>query len=122
MIEPTDAQHVAWYKETARIGEPGNMLLAGHLNWWRVPDAVFFNLARLQPGDGIAIAGDGGDTSRYVVEWVRQLPSGEAPGDDVLGMTAWPAATLITCAGSWDATISSYEERTVVRARYVDDA
>ena len=32
-----------------------------------------------QPGDEIAIAGNEVDASPYVVEWVRQLPSGEAP-------------------------------------------
>ncbi len=92
------------------------MLLAGHLNWWGVPEAVFYHLARLQAGDAIVIAGEDGDEARYEVEWVRNVPAGEAPGDDVLGMTSRPAATLITCGGAWDAASSAYEERTVVRA------
>ena len=122
MQQPTDATHVAWYKETARLGEPGNMLLAGHLNWWGVPEAVFYNLGMLAAGEEI-IAGDH-DGARwvYLVEWVRQVPGGEEPDDEVLGATAWPAVTLITCGGTWDSAASAYDQRTVVRANLVESA
>ncbi len=46
MQQPTDAEDVAWYKESARLGERGNVLLAGHLNFWGVPEGVFFLLSR----------------------------------------------------------------------------
>ena len=48
MQQPSDEVHVAWYKESARLGETGNILVAGHVNWWNVPEAVFFNLGTLQ--------------------------------------------------------------------------
>lgn len=37
MQQPPGADDVAWYKESARLGERGNVLLAGHLNFWGVP-------------------------------------------------------------------------------------
>ena len=122
MQQPTDAAHVAWYKETARLGEIGNMLFAGHLNWWGEPRAVFYNLAGLVPGDEIAAYDADGNRWVYAVEWVRHVPSGEEPGEDVLGMTSWPAVTLITCGGEWDSAASEYDERTVVRANLVENA
>lgn len=37
MAAPTTPQVVAWYMSSPRLGQPGKMLLAGHLNWWGVP-------------------------------------------------------------------------------------
>jgi len=58
----------------------------------------------------------------YEVEWVRQESNLEPPAEEVLGMTAYEAVTLMTCGGQWDSTISEYDERTVARARRVADA
>ena len=55
MQQPSDEAHVAWYKETARLGETGNVLIAGHLNWWGVPEAVFFNRGTLAAGDAVVV-------------------------------------------------------------------
>lgn len=48
MQQPGDEVHVAWYKESARIGEIDNMLMAAHVNWWGFPEVVFFNLEILE--------------------------------------------------------------------------
>jgi sortase (surface protein transpeptidase) len=119
MQQPTDETHVAWYKETARLGEAGNMVFAGHLNWWGVPEAVFYNLASLGTGDEVVVEGADGRAWTFAVEWVRQLSATEPPGEDVLGATSLPAVTLITCGGEWDSATSAYDSRTVVRANLV---
>lgn len=116
MEQPTGETDVAWYKPTARLGEMGNVLLAGHLNWWGVPEAVFFNLSTLQPGDVIEVTGDDDGVYRYVVEWLESFPAADPPPDDALGPTDHEALTLITCGGEWDASEAEYNQRTVVRA------
>jgi sortase (surface protein transpeptidase) len=122
MQQPTDETHVAWYKETARLGETGNILLAGHVNWWGVPEAVFFNLGQLQEGDPIVLFDDAGASFIYAVEWVSQESNLEPAREEVLGMTGYEAVTLMTCSGEWNSEISEYDSRTVVRARRMDDA
>jgi len=117
MQQPSDEAHVAWYKETARLGETGNVLIAGHLNWWGVPEAVFYNLGMLKAGDDITLLDESATEFHFVVEWVRQESNLEAPAEDVLGMTNYQAVTLMTCGGQWDSSISEYNERTVARAR-----
>jgi sortase (surface protein transpeptidase) len=117
MQQPSDETHVAWYKETARLGETGNLLLAGHLNWWGVPEAVFFRLGELRPGDAVVLVDADTTAFTYTVEWVRQESTLAPPAEEVLGMTAYEAVTLITCGGEWNSSISEYDERTVVRAR-----
>lgn len=121
MQQPSDEVHVAWYKESARLGEVGNIHLAGHLNWWGHPEAVFFALGTLREGDSVVLFDEEETAFRYEVEWVRQESNLEPPAEEVLGMTAYEAVTLLTCSGEWDSSISEYDERTVVRAKRVID-
>lgn len=116
MQQPTDAERATWYKESARIGETGNIVIAGHLNWWNVPEAVFGRIATLQPGDTIVLTGEDGAEMMYEVERVTQEDAFAEPAAEVIGNAAEPTLTLITCGGEWDATESLYNERTVVRA------
>ena len=120
MQQPSDEAHVAWYKETARLGELGNLLIAGHLNWWGFPEAVFFGLGTLRAGDTVVLF-DEETAYTYEVEWVRQESNLEPPAEEVLGMTAYEAVTLMTCGGQWDSSISEYDERTVARAKRLAD-
>jgi sortase (surface protein transpeptidase) len=116
MQQPTDEVHVAWYKESARLGEIGNIWLAGHLNWWTTPVAVFSNLGLLREGDEVVLLDAEGAVRTYAVEWVRQESNLEPPREEALGMTDHEAVTLITCSGEWNNDISEYDARTVVRA------
>jgi hypothetical protein len=120
MQQPTGPTMVTWYKETGRLGEPNNIVIAGHLNWWNVPEGVFFRLQDLQAGDSVEITGDDGRIYVYEVQWVRQESNLEPPAVDVIGPTEEPTLTLITCGGEWNADIAEYDERTVARAVQVD--
>lgn len=121
MQQPSDEVHVTWYKETARLGEPSNMLVAGHLNWWGFPQAVFYYLSTMQPGDVIEVLDEEGNSYFYSVEWVKQESNLEPPREEVVGMTDHEVVTLMTCSGQWNSEISEYDQRTVVRARRVED-
>lgn len=68
MQQPTAPIHVAWYKETGRLGEPNNVVIAGHLNRWNVPEGVFFRLQDLQEGDRVEVTGDDGRVYVYEVQ------------------------------------------------------
>jgi sortase (surface protein transpeptidase) len=117
MQAPTGATDVAWYKESARLGEPGNILMAGHLNYWGVPEGVFFKLDVLKEGDVVEVTGDDEEeTFRYIVQWADQFPSDEEPPEEALGQTPEQAITLITCGGEWVADRAEYDHRTLVRA------
>ena len=119
MQEPSDEAVVTWYKETARLGERGNVVIAGHLNWWGFPEAVFFRLSELKPGDLIEVSDGNGGTFTYQVTAVRQMPNDDNPNVVVQGTDA-ETLTLITCSGEWDPAVSEYNSRTVVQAVRVD--
>ncbi len=116
MQPPSGATDVTWYKETSRLGEVGNGIYAGHLNYWGIPEGVFFRLESLQEGDIIELDGDDAETYLYQVQWMQNFPSDQEPPDEALGFTDEVAITLITCGGEWIADRAEYDHRTLVRA------
>ncbi len=120
MQAPTGPDVASWYKETGRLGERNNTVIAGHLNYWGVPEGIFFSLHSLQAGDQVQIVGNDGRTYVYEVEWTRMESNLVPPAAEIVGATEEPSLTLITCGGSWNAAISEYDQRTVVRAVLVD--
>ncbi len=119
MQTPKDEFEVSWYKETASPGQDGNMVFAGHLNWYGVPQAVFYNINSFTKGDEIVVTGEDGVDYTYKVKWVKLIETADADLDELVGETKKPSLTLITCGGEWDAAAGQYKQRTVVRAELV---
>lgn len=123
MANPTGPWVVAWYQQTATLGEQGNVVLAGHVDFWNVGPSVFFNLRDLVPGDEIVLTGEDNSTYTYAVEWsetflLEDLTTGGVL-QDVTGHTDTRSVTLITCGGEFDYVNGEYLSRMVVRATFV---
>jgi len=116
MQDPTGPWVVSWYKETAKLGEVGNSVMAGHLDYWDVGPAVFYNITKLEQGDSINVTGDDGEVYTYVVDWIRNFDNANAPIQEIVGPTEQQNLTLITCGGPFDYTNGVYLQRTVVRS------
>ena len=122
MQNPTGPFVVGWYRESARLGEAGNVVMAGHLDYWGVARAVFFHLGALDEGDEIVVLGDDGNDYLYEVEWVRRINTADDGHDailEVIDVTEDERLTLITCGGDFDRETLEYKSRTVARARPV---
>jgi hypothetical protein len=116
MQDPTGPWVVGWYENLGSLGTAGNVVMAGHIDYWNVGPAVFYNLSTLSSGDEIAVTGDDGKAYPFAVEWVRQYDSASIPLDEVAGLTEDQTLTLITCGGAFDYATGHYLQRTVVRA------
>ena len=116
MQDPSGPWVVAWYENLGDLGRAGNVVMAGHIDYWNVGPSVFYNLSALQPGDEIVVSGDDGKLYPYAVEWVEQFDSTSIPLDEVTGPTDGQSLTLITCGGAFDYANGHYLQRTVVRA------
>src|SRR5690606_24461974 len=98
-----------------QIGGPGPTLIGGHLDYYVIGPAVFWDLAALQPGDVVEYW-DGGVKHTYIVDWVTAVPYTqslnsyiESSGDNTL--------LLITCYGEFDREQwGGYDQRTLVHA------
>ena len=118
MSEPTGPYVVAWYEDTGRLGEPTNLVFAGHLDYYDVGEAVFFHLTELSGGDVITVTGDNDEAFEYTIDWVRTYTQDELDEDavkEIVGRTETEQITLITCSGSFDFDNGIYHDRTVVR-------
>jgi sortase (surface protein transpeptidase) len=116
MQDPTGPWVVSWYKETAKLGEVGNSVMAGHLDYWDVGPAVFYNITKLTKGDPINITGDDGQNYVYLVDWIQNFDNANAPIQKIVGPTTEENLTLITCGGPFDYANGVYLQRTVVRS------
>jgi sortase A len=100
---------VGHIEHTAFPGESGNVALAGHR------DSFFRPLQRVRVGDEVLLETPQG-RMRYRVAWLRVVPPTEV---SVLGPTAEPALTLVTCYPFW--VFGQAPDRFIVRATRVSD-
>jgi sortase (surface protein transpeptidase) len=120
MQDPTGPWVISWYKESPKLGEVGNILMAGHLDYWDVGPSVLYNINNLNQGDTISVTGEDGIVYTYEVDWRENFATADAPLDKIVGPTDNESLTLITCGGPFDYTNGVYLERTVVRAHRVE--
>jgi hypothetical protein len=119
MLDPSGPYVVAWYEDTGGLGELTNLVFAGHLDYYDVGEAVFYELHTLVEEDEIQITGEDGETYSYAVEWGRNYTVDELTSEairEIVGKTDDEAITLITCGGPFDFNVGQYLERYVVRA------
>lgn len=123
MQNPTGPWVVSWYHDLALLGRGDNVVMAGHVDYWDVGPAVFWNLGQLVPGDPIEVASERDRLFTYAVSWMKNYVVADmtaADLDEMLGDAGGEALTLITCAiGSWDPGAQEYRERTVLRAMQI---
>ena len=122
LTDPTDPWVVSWYRQSAELGELGNILMAGHVDYWGVGPSVFYNVRDLAEGDEILVTGEDGETFAFVVAWnetflLEDLISGTM--SEIVAPTGGQSLTLFTCGGEFDYVNGEYLSRTVVRAERV---
>jgi LPXTG-site transpeptidase (sortase) family protein len=121
MEAPDNPTDVAWYDFSARPGEPGNVVLAGHLDYVNYGPAVFYHLKDAKAGDEIELVLVDGTTARYRVDDVTAYDDATAPVQQIVGPTDGEVVTLITCGGSFDQVSREYDKRVVLRAERIND-
>lgn len=102
---------VGHYDGTANVGQPGNVVMAGHVSSISSGN-VFAKLEDLRVGDEVYVYGDAGPLTYRVTE-LRVVPNTEV---SVMLPTPTPTLTLITCTGDWDWAAHEYTHRLVAFA------
>ena len=120
MADPSGPWVVAWYEQTARAGQIGNCVGAGHVDYWTVGPAVFEKVAGLQEGAQIEVFGKDGAAYIYEVENIQRvevasLTAKQLNSPEMVGQTDYAALTLVTCGGEFDG--ESYTQRDIIRGR-----
>src|SRR4051794_15573212 len=122
LAAPSGPWVVAWYLQSARPGESGNVVMSGHVDYWNIGPAVFAGLGTLEEGEVIEVTDAAGAAYDYAIAWVRAYPvDALTPTQlrEIVGPTAEPSLTLITCSGDFDRDRGEYLMRLVVRAERI---
>ncbi len=122
LTDPTGPWVVTWYRQSAELGELGNILMAGHVDYWGVGPSVFYHVRDLVEGDVVQITGENDEVFTYEVQWnetflLADLVTGTL--GEIVAPTDDQVLTLFTCGGEFDYVNGEYLSRTVVRARRI---
>jgi hypothetical protein len=118
MQNPTGPWVVGWYVPTARPGEPGNVVMSGHVDYYTVGPAVFWSIRDLVEGDEMMVIGEDGSSFLYSVTWTNNYPVATITPEaiaEIVNPTKRESLTLITCTGTFDQGSAEYSDRYVVR-------
>lgn len=117
---PANVHDAGWYDQSAKPGQPGAMLIDGHVSSWE-SHGVFYDLKKLEVGDSITIQrGDG-----VVVSYkVSKIETYDADKVDMAAALApinpeKPGLNLITCTGNVIKDTNEFDKRIVVFAEQI---
>lgn len=124
MDVPKGWMNAGWYAKGFRPGEPGNAVIAGHLDSNTGGPAVFWSLHDLAPGDEVFVTYSSGLRLQFQVNG-NQIYDYDADGpiiETIFGPGQTADLNLITCKGSWDYGNATYSKRLVVFTTLVGEA
>jgi LPXTG-site transpeptidase (sortase) family protein len=105
MPDPNSPTDVAWYDFSQFVGlggtpgtDSGNVVIAGNFDYTNAPQAVFFRLSELVPGDIIQINTSDGRTLAYGVEFNKTATVDGIDWSLLVSATPEESITLITAA------------------------
>lgn len=116
MEVPHNVSDVAWYEYGPAPGESGSAVLAAHVDLAGQGPGVFFDLRTLEPGDLLEVIFSDGTSEEFRVEARTIYDKDDLPLDAIFSREGPPVLTLITCGGSFNASVESYDSNVVVFA------
>jgi sortase (surface protein transpeptidase) len=123
MQDPSGPWVVSWYEPLGKVGEGGNVVMAGHVDYWNVGPAVFWDVRYLPEGDIIRVVGEDGKNYEYAVQWTQSYMADQLTPEviqgEIVGDTGEETLTLITCGGEFNPDTGEYNQRWVVRANLI---
>jgi sortase (surface protein transpeptidase) len=117
---PPNIYDSAWYSGSAQPGQPGAMLIDGHVSSWTA-HGVFYGLKTLQAGDSIQIVRGDGTVFNYRVVKTQIYSANNVDMQAAMTPIApgTPGLNLISCTGDVIPGTSLFNERIIVFAKQV---
>jgi sortase (surface protein transpeptidase) len=111
---PTSFSQVGWYAQGTAPGDIGPAILAGHYDN-TIRGTVFYQLRLLKAGDLVQVR-RGGKWLDFTVVYSGEYSKQDFPTERVYGPTPDPELRLITCGGTFNGRVGSYDHNFVVYA------
>jgi len=116
MEVPDDIGEVGWYQFGPIPGAPGSSVLAAHVDKAGEGPGVFFYLDEVRAGDLISIKYADGTIAPFRVVSAERVAKGDLAVDSIFASSGEPLLRLITCGGSFNESVGSYDDNVVVTA------
>ncbi|MFT5203477.1 MAG: LPXTG-site transpeptidase (sortase) family protein [Candidatus Aldehydirespiratoraceae bacterium] len=114
-MEVPAASEVGWYRWSPSPGREGSAVLAAHIAY-NGTDGVFRNLDDVDVGALVTIGYDDGSVRDFEIVEMSQYPKDELPFDQIFAKDGDPVVALITCGGTFNPTLRSYDDNVVAYA------
>lgn len=117
---PSNVYDAAWYTGSSKPGQPGAMLIDGHVSSWTTR-GVFYGLKRLVAGDIIQIQRGDGQVFAYKVVKTQTYPDNNVDMQAAVRPVTpgKPGLNLITCTGRVKPGTSEFNQRIIVFAEQI---
>ncbi|MCK6078131.1 class F sortase [Paenibacillus silvae] len=115
---PKSSEVAGYYEDGIKPGEPGNALIAGHVDDYKGP-GIFYPLKKVKPGSFVLLFDAKNDVLVYRVEQNESYFTQDAPLDRIFGDTNEYRLNLITCTGIYNRNKKEHEQRLVVYTQLV---
>lgn len=115
---PKSWQTTGWYKDGAKPGEEGNVVIDGHYDTNTGAPGAFWELKDLQVGDKVVLTDLLGREFDYKVTEKSSIGITDPDRAKVFSSSKQKELTLITCGGVWDYASGTYNKRLVIKAEF----
>lgn len=115
---PKDWNVGGWFSKSAKVGEPGNLIINAHYDNNYGQPAAFWQLKSVKVNDKVLLVDSLGRTYTYVVTDSFYIAIDDPDRLRIFDSSKDVAeVTLITCGGIWDYNVGTYNKRLVVKGR-----
>ncbi len=117
---PNNFTDVAWYKYGTVPGQVGSAVMDGHVDNAISLPGVFKHLDQIKVGDDVEVETASSTTLHFVVTDVESYQYQNLPLERIFNTSGGEYLTLITCGGTWDEVVKSYDHRLVVYTKFIN--
>ncbi|MBU1970183.1 class F sortase [Patescibacteria group bacterium] len=115
---PSGWYTAGWYKDGAKVGEVGNMIIDGHYDTNTGAPGAFWGLKDLQVGDKVWLTDSLERRFEYSVVEKSYISITDPKRTEVFANSRDRLLTLITCGGVWDYASGTYNRRLIIKAQF----
>lgn len=115
---PSSWHTAGWYRDSAKPGEEGNIIMDGHYDTNTGAPGAFWELKDLQIGDKVFLVDALGRKFEYLVTQKFYVDIKDPQRARVFEGDKSRQLTLITCGGVWDYASNTYNKRLVIKAEF----
>jgi len=114
-LEIPGASEIGWYRWSPSPGRAGSAVLAAHIAYDGT-DGVFRHLDDVEVGALVTVGYDDGSVREFEIIERSQYRKDELPFDRIFAKDGDPVVALITCGGTFNRTLRSYDDNVVAYA------